>query len=116
MDQASFHVSTDRNKLNIDLIFNFLKKEAYWSKNRSKNTIEKSIENSLCYGVYANENNQVGFARIITDFAVYAYILDLFIVSSHRKQGLGKLLITQMLSNPDLIMVKKWALANSGCT
>ena len=111
MDQSSFHVSTDKNKLNIDLIFNFLNKEAYWTKNRSRNTIEKSIENSLCFGVYDNENNQVGFARIITDYAVYAYILDLFMVSSHRKQGLGKLLISQMLSNPDLIMVKKWALA-----
>jgi N-acetylglutamate synthase-like GNAT family acetyltransferase len=111
MDQASFHVPTDKNKLNFDLISNYLNNEAYWSKNRSRNTIEKSIENFLCYGVYDSENNQVGFARVITDYAVYAYLLDLFIVSSHRKQGLSKLLITQMLSNPDLEMVKKWVLA-----
>ncbi len=111
MDRTSFHISTDKKKLDVDLIFDFLNKEAYWSKERSRETVEKSIQNSHCYGVYDNDNNQVGFARIITDFAVYAYILDLFVISSHRGLGLGQLLVKEMLSDPDLRQVKKWALA-----
>jgi GNAT superfamily N-acetyltransferase len=111
MDQSSFHVSTDKKKLNIDLIFEFLNKEAYWSPNRSRETVEKSIENSLCFGVYDKENNQVGFARIITDYSIYAYICDLFVISSYRRLGLGKLLVKEMLRNPDLSLVKNWSLA-----
>lgn len=111
MDKASFHVSTDKNKLNIDLIFNFLNKDAYWSRTRSYETVTKSIENSLCYGIYNNENSQVGFARVITDYAVYAYILDLFIIESYRRQGLGKQLMKDILYDPVSKMVRNWSLA-----
>ena len=111
MPNEEFHVSADKNKLNIDIIFQFLNSDAYWSKGRLRSTVEKSITNSLCFGVYDVKNNQAGFARVITDYAVYAYILDLFIVTSHRGKGLGKLLMKEILSNPDTTMVKNWALA-----
>ena len=67
-----FYVSTDKTKLDIDLIVNFLNDKSYWAKTRNKTTIEKSIVNSLCFGVFDKENGQVGFARVITDFAVFA--------------------------------------------
>jgi N-acetylglutamate synthase-like GNAT family acetyltransferase len=111
MIQHEFYISNDKNKLNVELIFEFLNSEAYWSKGRPRNIIEKSIKNSLCYGIYDSKNNQVGFARVITDFAVYAYILDLFIINSHRGQGLGKQLIKEILSDPISSMVKNWSLA-----
>jgi hypothetical protein len=88
-----FYVSTDKTKLDIDLIVNFFNNKSYWAKNRSKATIEKSIMNSVCFGVFDQENRQVGFARVITDFAVFAWILDVFILQEHQSKGLGKFLM-----------------------
>jgi len=74
-----FHISTDKTKLDVSLIVDFLQTKSYWAKNRNKETIEASISNSFCFGVFNQENQQVGFARVITDFAVFAWLLDVFI-------------------------------------
>ncbi len=108
--ENEYIISTDKSKLNIPLIHEFLDKRSYWAKSRSIDTVKKSIENSLCFGVYLN-NEQVGFARVISDYAVFAYILDVFILEEHRKQGLGKLLMKTILEYPELKNLKKWGLA-----
>lgn len=108
-----FYVSTDKSKLDIDLIVDFLNNKSYWAKNRSKATIEKSIMNSVCFGAFDQENRQVGFARVITDFSVFAWILDVFILQEYQSKGLGKFLIQEIMSHPDLIAIKRWGLGTN---
>ncbi|MDO8993307.1 GNAT family N-acetyltransferase [Daejeonella sp.] len=105
-----FYVSTDKTKLDIDLIVDFLNYESYWAKTRNKATIEKSIMNSVCFGIFDQENRQVGFARVITDFAVFAWILDVFILQEYQGKGLGKLLMQEIMSHHDLSGIKRWGL------
>jgi len=107
----SFYVSTDNSLLNLDLIYDYLSNQSYWATGREREVFEKSIQHSLCFGVFDMNNEQVGFARIITDFAVFAYILDLFIIEKQRKKGLSKLLMNFMLQYEELQMIKKWTLA-----
>lgn len=105
-----FFISTDKSKLDLNMIEDFLTNTSYWAKGRSAKTIEKSVKNSLCFGVYSNENQQVGFARVVSDFAVFAWILDLFILEGHRKKGLSKLLMTEIVNHPDLQGLQRWGL------
>lgn len=105
-----FYVSTDKTKLDIDLIVDFLNDKSYWAKTRSKATIEKSIMNSVCFGVFDQENKQVGFARVITDFAVFAWILDVFILQEYQSKGLGKFLMQEIISHNDLNGIIRWGL------
>jgi GNAT superfamily N-acetyltransferase len=107
----NFTVSTDKSKLNIELIHEFLSK-SYWAAGRTREAIERSIKNSLCFGIY-NGNDQVGFARVLTDFTVFAYLADVFILEAYRGAGLGKKLIGTILSYPELKTIKRWMLATS---
>ncbi|MDF1696454.1 MAG: GNAT family N-acetyltransferase [Saprospiraceae bacterium] len=102
-------ISRDQSKLDILLIYNFLK-NAYWSKGRTKKQVIHSIEHSICFGVYLNEK-QIGFARIVTDKTIFAYVMDVFIVSSQRGKGYSKQLLEYMLKEPDLLHIEKWILA-----
>lgn len=106
---GSIHITTDRSKMDIDLIYNFLT-NAYWSTGKPKWVVKKSIKNSLCFGVFY-KNQQVGFARVITDYVTFAYIADLFILEEFRGKGISKLLIKHILEYKKLIKMKKWILA-----
>lgn len=108
--QNSFSVSTDKSKLDIDLIEDFLKNRSYWAKGRDRDIVERSIANSLCFGVYTPEGEQVGFARIVTDYAVFAWVLDVFIIHGYRKNGLSRLLLENIMQHPELRDVEKWGL------
>ena len=103
-----FLISTDKSKLDILMIHNFLK-SFYWAENISKAIVEKSIKNSLCFGVYEG-NKQVGFAKVISDYATSALLRDVFILEFYRGKGLGKWLIKYILEYPDLQNVQKWLL------
>jgi len=105
-----FYISTDKAKLDISVIENFLSRESYWAKGRSIQTIQKSIKNSLCFGVYTDKNQLVGFARVVSDFAVFAWIMDLFIMDGYRKKGLSKLLMQAIMEYPDLQGLQRWGL------
>jgi GNAT superfamily N-acetyltransferase len=86
-----FLISDDKNKLQLDRIYEMLHK-SYWAKDRAKDTIEKSITNSLCFGVY-DKSRQVGFARCVSDFATVYWLADVIIDDDYRKLGLGKALV-----------------------
>ncbi|MDR3626128.1 MAG: GNAT family N-acetyltransferase [Ignavibacteriaceae bacterium] len=107
----SFSISADKSKLDIDLIHEFLT-NSYWAAGRSRELVEKTIKHSLCFGVY-NNAKQVGFARVITDYVVLAYVADVFILEPYRGIGLGKKLVGAILSHPELQGIKKWMLATS---
>jgi ribosomal protein S18 acetylase RimI-like enzyme len=106
-----FIVSTDKSRLNINTICGFLAK-SYWAASRPKQTIIKSIENSLCYAAYHGER-QVSFARIVTDYATYAYLCDVFVDEDYRGHGLGKLMVEHIMKNPDLANLRRFTLATN---
>ncbi len=108
-----YFISTDKSKLNLTVIDNFLNTKSYWAKGRSTKTIEKSIKNSLCFGVYTDNDLQVGFARVVSDFAVFAWIMDLFILEEHRKKGLSKFLMTEIMNHPELQGLQRWGLGTN---
>jgi GNAT superfamily N-acetyltransferase len=103
-----FSISTDKSKIDLATIHNFLK-SSYWAENIPIAIVEKSINNSLCFGIYEGEK-QVGFARVITDYATFAYLADVFILEPYRGQGLGKWLVKTILKHPELQGLKKWLL------
>jgi GNAT superfamily N-acetyltransferase len=112
--QNGFSISTDKTKLNIETVHNYLCKESYWAKNIPVDTVHKSIAGSCCFGLYKNENSgatQIGFARVITDFATFGYLADVFIIESYRGKGLAKWLMETVLQHPDLQGLRRWLLA-----
>lgn len=104
-----YSISTEKQLLNIDMIHDFLSTKAYWCLNIPKETVRKSIENSLCFGVYKDEE-QVGFARVISDYSTIAYLGDVFILEPHRGKGLSKLLMEAVMSHADLQGLRRWIL------
>jgi N-acetylglutamate synthase-like GNAT family acetyltransferase len=108
MEMGRFLISTDRSKLDVDIIHEFLAR-SYWAAGISRATVARSIENSLCFGVYDN-SRQIGFARVVSDFATYAYIADVFILEPYRERGLGKELIASIMAHRDLQGLRRWSL------
>ncbi len=95
--RGDFTISTDREKMQVDVIHRYLTEEAYWTTGRTREMTEKSIEHSLCFGVYDN-GDQVGFARVVTDYTIFAYLCDVFILADYQGQGLGKWLTETILA------------------
>ncbi|HWR94153.1 MAG TPA: GNAT family N-acetyltransferase [Flavobacterium sp.] len=104
-------VSTDKNKLDVKFIQTFLK-DIYWAAGRTMDEVQTTIDNSFCFGIYL-DNNQIGFARVITDYVVFAYVMDVFIDENHRGKGYSSVLIDKMMNEPKLSEVKIWRLATS---
>ena len=104
-----FVISTEKEKMDIDLIHSFLTR-TYWAEGISKEIIRRSIEGSLCFGVFEN-HKQVGFARTITDKATFAYLADVFIIEEYRGLGLSKWLMEVIMSYPDLQGLRRLMLA-----
>nr|WP_319572881.1 GNAT family N-acetyltransferase [uncultured Draconibacterium sp.] len=102
-------ISTDKKRLDIKVIHNYLSNESYWAKGRTLETVQCSIENSLCFGVYI-ENKQVGFARVITDYAVFAWLLDVFILPEFQGKGYGKKLMEVIITHNHLQGLRRWGL------
>lgn len=101
-------ISTDPAKLDLDVIHGFLSR-AYWCEGIPRETLERAIRNSLCFGVYA-EGRQVGFARVISDRATFAYLADVFVVETHRGHGLSKWMMEVIMAHPELQGLRRWAL------
>ena len=108
MEMGRFLISTDRSKLDVDVIHGFLAR-SYWAAGIPRETVTRSIENSLCFGVYDN-SSQIGFARVISDFATYAYVADVFILEPYRERGLGKELMASIMAHPELQGLRRWSL------
>jgi GNAT superfamily N-acetyltransferase len=104
-------VSTDKNKLDVAFIQQFLK-DIYWAAGRTIEEVQITIDNSFCFGIYLNDK-QIGFARVITDYVVFAYLMDVFITEEHRGKGYSSILINSMMTEPKLKEVKIWRLATS---
>ena len=106
--RESFTISDDRARLDRAAVHRFLD-GSYWAKGIPREVVDRSIDHSLSFGVYDGEA-QVGFARVVTDFATYAYVADVFVLESHRGRGLARWLMETILSHPDLQGIRRWNL------
>ncbi|WP_456441926.1 GNAT family N-acetyltransferase [Psychroserpens sp.] len=104
-------ISKDKSRLDINLIHEFLT-ETYWAKGRTRDEVKTSIEHCLCFGVYI-DNKQIGFARVATDYVVFAYLMDVFILPEHRRKGYSKQLMKVINEEPLLQLCKTWMLKTS---
>jgi len=107
--QGAYIISSDKTRLDIDVIHRFLD-SSYWAAGRSVETIRRSIENSIPFGIYKGRE-QVGFARVITDYATFAWIADVFVLEEHRGRGLSKWLMEVIIAHPELQGFRRWVLA-----
>lgn len=102
-----YFISTDKSLLDFEVIYRFVSRESYWGLGRSRETMQKAIDNSaLCFGLYHNQE-QIGFARVVSDFATIGYLADVFILSDYRGQGLGKWLLQTIVAHPELTVLKR---------
>ncbi len=106
-----FTISTDSARLDIDTICDFLKR-AYWANTRPRERTERAIQNSLVFGVY-NGDKQIGMARVVSDYSIFAYLCDVFIHEDYRSHGLGKWLIQTIMEHPDLKEMRRWVLVTN---
>ncbi|MEZ0129221.1 GNAT family N-acetyltransferase [Flavobacterium sp. LBUM151] len=104
-------VSTDKTKLNVPFIQNFLK-DIYWAAGRTIREVQTTIDASVCFGIYLDDN-QIGFARVITDYVVFGYVMDVFITEEHRGKGYSSILIEKIMNEPLLKDIKIWRLATT---
>ncbi len=95
-----FNISTDKKKIDLDYVYRFLS-QSYWSPGIPMQVVKKAMESSLCFGIYYT-TNQIGYARMITDKATFAYLADVFIDVNYRGKGLGKWFIETIMAHPDL--------------
>lgn len=114
MMKMDYSITTDKDKMSIDAIHEYLSR-SYWAENVPKNVIAKAVENSLCFAVIAHDEegneSQVGFARLITDMATFAYLADVYVLEEHRGNGLSKMMMEQIVKHPQLQGLRRIMLA-----
>ncbi len=106
-----FYISTDKSLMNPKVVHSFLSR-CYWSLNVPETIVRKSMENSFCFGVFKNKE-QIGFARVITDYTTFAYLADVFIHEDYRGNGLSKKLMEHITKHPELGTIRRWMLATN---
>ncbi len=105
--RGDYVISTDPDRLDLAVIYEFLT-SCYWAKGIPREVVARSIEHSLCFGVYHGSGAQVGFARVVSDFAIIAYLGDVFILDAHRDHGLDKWLMACIMQHPTLQGLRRW--------
>lgn len=106
--RGEFEVSTDPGRNDLAMVYEFLT-NSYWARGVPREIVERSIQNSLCFGIYRGAQ-QAGFARTITDYATFAYLADVFVIETYRGRGLGKWLVECIRSHPQLQGLRRWSL------
>lgn len=106
----TIEVTTDRARLDVALIHRYLSEESYWAKGIPRERLERAIANSLCFGAF-EDGMQVGFARVVTDRATFAYLADVFVLPSHRGRGISKTIMEAVRTHPDLQGLRRWHLS-----
>lgn len=107
--KGEYAISTDTARIDVDAVADYLSR-SYWAAGRSREQIERSLAHSICFGLY-HDGRQVGFARVISDHATFAYLCDVYVLEAHRGNGLGKWLVDVVLAHPELQGLRRWMLA-----
>lgn len=108
--KEGFEISTDKSRLDVAMIHDYLSKESYWAKNIPLELVQKSIEGSICFAVYYHAR-QVGYARMVSDCATFGYLADVFIIEEYRGRGLSKWLMEEIINYPAFKPLRRWMLA-----
>ncbi|QCW99818.1 GNAT family N-acetyltransferase [Aggregatimonas sangjinii] len=106
---TTFYISTDKKRLNIDFIHDFIA-NSYWGKGRTREQTLQTIENSFCFGMYSKSDEQIGFGRVVTDYVFFGYLMDVIIAPEYQRKGLGKALMEFMLQNKTIQALQTVAL------
>jgi len=106
-------ISTDPDLLDLDVIHRWISEESYWAPGRSRQTVAASVQASLNFGVYADDGEMVGAARVVTDFATFGWLCDVFVIDEHRGRGLGKALMAAVADHPELTGLQRIILATA---
>ncbi len=110
---GELRISTDKAELDLPLIHHFLSTAAYWSRGIPRDVVERAIAGSLCFGGYLPGIGQVAFARVVTDFATFGYLADVFVLPAHRGHGYSKQLVATIMAHPRLQGLRRFMLATS---
>ncbi|MCF6138347.1 GNAT family N-acetyltransferase [Pseudalkalibacillus berkeleyi] len=103
-----YTITTDLNKMDLVFVHSFLKEKSYWAKGIDFETVKESMNHSLCFGIFVEDTEeQVGFARVVTDYATFGYMADVFVVEAYRGRGLSKWLISEIMDHPDLQRLRR---------
>ncbi len=108
-----YGVSDDASRLDRDYVYAWLATQSYWARDLPRDVFERSVGGAMCFGVYAADGAQVGFARCISDRATFGYLGDVFVDEAHRKRGLSKFLVATILGHPELQGFRRWSLVTS---
>ena len=108
--KGEYTISDEPGRLDLDVIHRFVSEESYWGQGRPVEVVRRSVENSVPFGLYRGPE-MVGFARVVTDRATFAWVADVFVVSAHRGRGLSKWLMETILAHPELQGFRRWVLA-----
>jgi len=108
--RGDYTISTDDARLDIQTIHDFIANHSYWGQGRAVEVVQRALDHSLNFGVYLGKH-QVGFARVVTDYATFAWVADVFVLTEHRGQGLSKWLMEIILAHPQLQGFRRWVLA-----
>lgn len=112
LEQKGYHISTDKNLLDFDMIYQYLDQESYWAKGIPAGRLRRAIDGSVCFGMY-DIKKQIAFARVISDGATFGYICDVFVLKEYRGMGLSKWLMYDITRHPDLQGLRRWSLATT---
>ena len=110
MKDGEYSIDTDKERLQLDVIQKFLVDDSYWAQGRTIEQTQRALDNSVCFGLY-HEDKQIGFARVVSDFATFAYLGDVFVLKEFRRRGLSKWLMETIISQPELQGLRRWVLA-----
>jgi GNAT superfamily N-acetyltransferase len=108
---SEIEISSDDARLDLGVVHRFLSHESHWARGIDRLTVERSVRNSLCFGAY-RDGAQIGFARVVTDRATFAYVCDVFVLRAARGQGVGRLLVEAIMKHPDLQGLRRMALTS----
>lgn len=112
LNDSNFEISTDRRRLDVGMIYRFLSEQSTWAVGISRDTVERSIDNSLCFGGFVDAR-QVAFGRVVTDYATFANMVDVFVLPEYRGRGYSKWLVQAMVDHPSLQGLRRFTLATT---
>jgi GNAT superfamily N-acetyltransferase len=111
LQHAGYLISDDPERLDVDAVHAYLSKESYWAQGVSRDVVERSLRHSLCIGIYTEAGAQVGLVRVVTDYATFAWLCDVYVLEAHRRQGLSKVAIRFTMDHPRLQTLRRFTLA-----
>lgn len=110
---GGYLISDDRARIQSDVVYAYLARTSYWARDIPREIVDRSLEHSLCLGAYAADGQQIGLARVVTDYATFAWLCDVFVLDAHRGHGLGKALVQAVVTHPQLQTVRRFALGTN---